>query len=231
MNDIHSTAVIGPLVQMGQGNVVGPFSVIVGDVSLGDDNWIGPHVCIGTPGEVYAVEHPAAWNGGPGTAPVAIGSSNVIREFVAIQAGPYGPTLIRDGCYLMSKSHVNHDCVLESRVTLSTGATLAGHARLGAGANLGLNATVHQRVVIGPGAMLGMCAVVTRDVPPHAKAFGSPARVRGVNRVGMTRSGYADSEISLWEQQLCGAADREWQVPEALRPDVDWWVAATRRDR
>jgi UDP-N-acetylglucosamine acyltransferase len=67
--------------------------------------------------------------------------------------------------------------------------------RVGDGANLGLGVSVHQRRLIGPGAMVGMGAVVTRDVPPWATAFGSPARVRTANVVGMRRSGLPEEAV------------------------------------
>ena len=49
--------------------------------------------------------------------------------------------------------------------------------------------------VVGPGVMLGMGSIVTRDIPPFALAFGNPARVGGVNRVGMQRAGVASLVI------------------------------------
>jgi tetrahydrodipicolinate N-succinyltransferase len=45
--------------------------------------------------------------------------------------------------------------------------------------------TIGAGAIIGPGlelgayAMIGMGAVVTADVPPHALVYGNPARVRG----------------------------------------------------
>jgi UDP-N-acetylglucosamine acyltransferase len=68
---------------------------------------------------------------------------------------------------------------------------LAGHVRVGNAANLGLGASVHQGRYVGAGVMLGMSSVVTRDIPPFAKAYGSPARVVGANVVGMRRGGIA----------------------------------------
>jgi UDP-N-acetylglucosamine acyltransferase len=44
--------------------------------------------------------------------------------------------------------------------------------------------------------MIGMGSVVTRSVPPFALAYGSPARVRGANEVGMRRKGIADEDVA-----------------------------------
>lgn len=51
--------------------------------------------------------------------------------------------------------------------------------RVRRGASIGANATILPGVTIGPSAMVGAGAVVTRDVPPYAIAFGNPARVTG----------------------------------------------------
>jgi len=48
---------------------------------------------------------------------------------------------------------------------------------IGAGAFLGTGVVVNPGVTIGPGAVVGAGAVVTRDVPAHAHAAGSPARL------------------------------------------------------
>ena len=50
---------------------------------------------------------------------------------------------------------------------------------VGEGASLGASVTVLAGVTIGEYATVGIGSVVTRDVPPHALAFGTPARVRG----------------------------------------------------
>lgn len=50
---------------------------------------------------------------------------------------------------------------------------------VGEGASLGASVTVLAGVTIGEYATIGIGSVVTRDIPPHALAHGSPARVRG----------------------------------------------------
>jgi acetyltransferase-like isoleucine patch superfamily enzyme len=48
---------------------------------------------------------------------------------------------------------------------------------VGAGAWVGPNACVRQRVTIGRGALVGMGAVVLKDVEAHTTVAGNPARV------------------------------------------------------
>ncbi len=47
------------------------------------------------------------------------------------------------------------------------------------GASVGANATITPGIVIGEKAMVGAGAVVTHNVPPHAKVVGNPARIVG----------------------------------------------------
>ena len=51
--------------------------------------------------------------------------------------------------------------------------------RIGAGADIGVNATILPGITVGRGAIVGAGAVVTRDVPQYAKVVGVPAKVIG----------------------------------------------------
>ncbi len=51
------------------------------------------------------------------------------------------------------------------------------------GASIGANATILPGVTIGDNAMVGAGAVVTHNVPPHAKVLGNPARIVGYMNV------------------------------------------------
>jgi UDP-N-acetylglucosamine acyltransferase len=196
LNSIHSTAQIIGDVSLGTGNTVGPLAVIIGPVTLGDDNWIGTGALIGAPPEVRGWGHPrdaAQPSSGGG---IVIGSRNTIREYVQIHQGWQEVTRIEDDVFVMNQSYIAHDCVVESGCTLASSVLLAGHVRLGAGANLGLGASVHQRRYVGEGAMVGMGSIVTRNIPPFAKAYGNPAVVHGANTVGMERAGLPAATIS-----------------------------------
>lgn len=200
-NTIHPTAVISGDVKLGSGNTIGPFVVITGPVTIGDGNWIGSGAVIGAPSEVRGATHPRMFDEPAGNG-VVIGSRNVIREAVQIHQGWAGVTTLGDELFLMNQSYVAHDCTVGDRVTLASSALLAGHVVVGDGANLGLGVTVHQRRRVGAGVMVGMGSVVTHDLPPFVKAYGNPVRVRGVNAVGMQRSGISTDAVTFLEKRL-----------------------------
>ncbi|RZS45167.1 UDP-N-acetylglucosamine acyltransferase [Herbihabitans rhizosphaerae] len=222
---VHPSAVIGDGVKLGTGVTVGPHAVLLGPIEVGDDCWIGPGCVIGTPPEITGVDHPSEWSA-PRDAPgVRIGARTVIRELSTIHAGSYRPTTIGADCWLLNRVYVAHDCLIGDRVTLSAGVSLGGHIQVGDGVNVGMNAVVHQRRVIGPGAMVGMGSAVSRDVPPFAKAYGSPVRLHGVNAVGMSRSGIADSDVAV----LASAYEQgrpPVELPASLVAAFAWWTAA-----
>jgi UDP-N-acetylglucosamine acyltransferase len=205
VNTIHPTAIIGPEVTLGTGNTIGPYSVIEGRVTIGDHNWIGPHVVIGMPGEMRGTHHYSPWAGETSDSAIVIGSHNVLREFTVVQQGSIRDTRIGSDCYIMDKVHVPHDAIICDGATLSAGAMIAGHVIVCPGANVGLASCIHQYAVIGAGAMVGMGAVVNRNIPPHAIAYGSPARVQRANEVGLRRKGVTDELIEAIDATLRAA--------------------------
>lgn len=225
VRSIHDTAIVGPDVQCGDEVTIGPYAVITGRVRIGSGVWIGAHAVIGAPPEVRALDPsaPAPLGSSDG---VIIGPRTVIREAVQVHAGWRSPTVIGVGGYIMNQVYIAHDGQLGDDVTLAAGVRVGGHVRIDDGANLGLGTVVHQRRVIGALAMIGMGSVVTRDVPPFAKAYGAPAIVRGVNTVGLERSGASDGDLR-WAR----TADltRPESVPDAFAPAFAWFAEAGSR--
>lgn len=78
-------------------------------------------------------------------------------------------------------SYVAHDCVIGNHVTFAPAVRCNGnvhvhdHAYIGTGAII-KQGTPDKPVVIGEGAIVGMGAVVTRDVAPHTTVIGNPAK-------------------------------------------------------
>jgi UDP-N-acetylglucosamine acyltransferase len=228
-NQVHDTAIIGPGVELGEDNIVGPYAVITGPCRIGDRNWIGAHAVIGAAPEIRGHDQGLPWGGETEDVGVEIGNDSIVREFATVHRGTQRRTGIGSRCFVMNKVHFGHDAVIGDDVTLAVSTILGGHVDVGAGANLGLGCVLHQRRVVGPGAMVGMAAVVTRDVPPYAKAFGAPARIRGVNEVGMNRRGISADDIAAVAERYRSddAATGTWTPPSALESAWEWWQART----
>jgi UDP-N-acetylglucosamine acyltransferase len=224
-SQVHPTAIIGPGVELGVDAVVGPFAVLTGPCRIGDRTWIGAHAVVGAAPEIRGHEPGLPWGGETADLGVEVGDDTTLRELTTVHRGTHRLTRIGSRCLVMNKSHIGHDAVIDDDVTLSPHVTVGGHAEIGAGATIGMASTLHQRRLVGPGAMVGMGAVVTRDVPPYAKAYGSPARVHGVNEVGMRRSGIGEDDIAaLAEQYGVDAPETDgWTPPESLRAAWEWW--------
>lgn len=236
MNRIHPTAMVSEEVVLGDGNTIGPLVVISGPVVLGDDNWIGTGVVIGAPPEVRSFVHPRAANDPAGYG-VVIGNRNTIREYAQIHQGLKSETTVGNDTFVMNQCYIAHDSTLGDGVTLASSVLLAGHVRIGDGANLGLGVAVHQFCEVGRGSMVGMGSIVVKEVPPFAKAYGSPASIHGANLVGMERSGISAAIVQILSDIYGGhAATGSGMIgagldvidDEDVRIAVDRWAKQTR---
>ena len=83
---------------------------------------------------------------------------------------------IGDAVFCLSGSIINHDAVVEDRVVIASGVTLAGFVHVEPDCYLGQACTIRQNVRVGRGSLIGMGAVVIRDVPPGSVIVGNPGR-------------------------------------------------------
>lgn len=205
---IHTTAVIGPEVEIADDVQVGPFAILEGRVRVGPGCVIEGHACLSGPltmGRDNFVGHGAvlgkspqsrSYKGDPTS--VVIGDANVFREYVTIHRGTVeggGITRIGSRNMLMIGSHVGHDCYLGDGCTLVNGALAAGHVRLDDSCILSGHSAVQQRVRVGRLAMLGGLGSTTKDVPPFILQQGYNC-VSGLNLVGLRRAGMTSATIN-----------------------------------
>lgn len=71
---------------------------------------------------------------------------------------------------------VGHDSTVGDYTMLAPGAVVSGFVHVEEGGYIGARSVIRQQLCIGAGALVGMGAVVVRDVPPGATVVGNPAR-------------------------------------------------------
>jgi UDP-N-acetylglucosamine acyltransferase len=211
---IDPTARVHPASRIGAGTTIGPYCSIGADVEIGQGCRIGASVAIEGSTEIGDGTHifPMAsiglapqdlkYKGEPTR--LVIGKRNVFREFVTINRGTLGgggTTTIGDDNLFMAYVHVAHDCRIGSRTIFGNLATLGGHVDVEDFANISAGSAVHQFCRVGRYAFIGGYSVVTKDAAPFAKTIGSrPARVFGVNSLGLSRRGFTPDTISQLKQ-------------------------------
>ena len=196
MNLIESSAKIIGDVELGDGNYIGHNSVLIGPLSIGNDNYIGNMVVIGTSAQDDILSTREHWPEFRQTNSIKIGSKNVIREFTTIHRGLISDTNVGDNNYLMAYSHVAHDCKIGDFVKIANSVQIAGFTTVQSFSYLGLSAVIHQFIVIGQASMVGMNSTVVKSVRPGSTIAGTPAKLLKPNAVGLQRIGI--SEYSWW---------------------------------
>lgn len=101
-----------------------------------------------------------------------VGAGSVLLAQVVLTAGVW----VGRHVVLMPHSTVTHDGLIGDFSTLCAGVSLGGGVTVGPAAYLGMNVSVRQLTSIGPGATVGMGAVVVEDVPAGEIWAGVPAR-------------------------------------------------------
>ena len=194
---VDSAAAIGDSV------IIGAYTIVEGDVEIGDGTWVGNHVNIRNGariGKRCEVFHSAVIGeipqdlkfGGEQTTAV-LGDDVIVREFVTVNRGTkaLGRTEIGDKSYLMAYVHIAHDCLIGENVIMANSINLGGHVEIGDWAILGGAVQVHQFTNIGQHVMIGGGFRVVQGVPPFILAAGEPLKFSGINAIGLRRRGFS----------------------------------------
>lgn len=108
---------------------------------------------------------------------ITMGKGSIICGFVHLTSN----IKIGKGFHANIYSYIAHDCVIGDFVTFAPRVSCNGnvhiedHAYIGTGAVL-RQGTPDKPLIIGKGAIVGMGAVVTKDVPAGVTVVGNPAR-------------------------------------------------------
>jgi UDP-N-acetylglucosamine acyltransferase len=228
MSAIHPTAIISPQAEIGRDVEIGPYCVIGDGVVLGDGCRLQNHVTIHGPSRMgahntfYATSsigqqtQDLKYKGEPTF--LEVGDHNVFREFCTVNRGtlPGSKTIIGSHNHFLAYCHIAHDCVVGDHVIFSNNGTLAGHVIVEDHVILGGLTAVHQFCRVGSHAITGGCSKVVQDVVPFTIVDGNPAETRGINLVGLQRSGFSENDIRALKEAYKAVWLRRQNTTDAL---------------
>ncbi|MFK7815881.1 MAG: acyl-ACP--UDP-N-acetylglucosamine O-acyltransferase [Gammaproteobacteria bacterium] len=245
MPNIHPTAVVSSNAEIDTDVKIGPYSVIEDNVIIRSGTVIGPHcvvhpyVKLGENNQLHAqvvlggVPQDISFNGEETW--VEIGDENIIRENCTVHrsTNPDAPTTLGSKCYLMSYSHVAHDCQLGNEVVLTAYVGLSGHIEIGDKAILGGHVGTHQFIRIGKYSMIAGFTPVRKDVLPFCLLGGDPVKHYRLNSIGLRRAGIKGEQYKKLENVYRHLRDGGSIEDQRGTPEIDylreWMLAPSKR--
>ena len=204
---IHPTAIVSKKAKLADDIQVGPYTIITDNVVIGKSTQIHAYcvlegnTTIGSGCEIFtgAVvgSRPQDLKYKGEKSFLEIGDNNIIREYSTFNpgTGEGSKTVIGNNNLFMAYSHIAHDCVIGNNCIIANNGTLAGHVTIEDQAVVGGLVAIHQFVRIGRLSIIGGCSKVVQDIPPYSTCDGHPARVYGLNLIGLRRNGISKDSI------------------------------------
>jgi UDP-N-acetylglucosamine acyltransferase len=198
---IHSTALVGSGVRLGENVEIGAYAIVEDGVVIGDDCTIQAHAIL-TNRVSLGARNFVGYGAVIGSAPqdfdhnqtisseVSIGDDNTFREYVTIHRGTKEGSATQVGNHnlLMGGVHVGHNVRIGDRNVMANNCLLAGYVNVGDDVVLGGGAVFHQNIRVGAMAMIRGGTAWSKDIPPYT--VGAIINtVCGLNAVGMRRKG------------------------------------------
>lgn len=205
--DIHPTAIISKKAKLSSGVSVGPYSIIGDGVNIDEGTRIGAHCVIEgrtslgkrcqvfTGAVVGSIPQDVKYKGEVSF--LEIGDDNIIREYVTINSGTEinSKTVIGNDNLIMAYSHIAHNCVIGNNCIIANCGILAGYVTIEDRVVVGGMVGIHQFTHVGEYSIIGGCSKVVSDIPPYSTCDGHPARIYGLNLVGLRRNGVGSEAI------------------------------------
>ena len=227
---VDPTSIIHPSSKIDDSVEIGPFCIISEDVEIKKGTKLLSHVVLKGPTTVgednifyqfstIGEDTPDKKFKGEKTR-LEIGHRNIFREGVTVHRGTIqdkGLTVIGSDNLLMAYSHIAHDCVVGSNNVFANNAGIAGHVRVGSNITIGALTTIHQFCNIGDYSFIGMNTSINMDIPAYVKVAADPARVIGLNSVGMGRNEISSDSISLIKKAYKLVYRKGLKIGEAIK--------------
>lgn len=200
--DVHPTAIVSPKAELADDVSIGPYVVIGpgvklgartkvhshacldGVTTLGTDNVIGRHACIGAAPQDIKYKGEETY--------LVVGDNNFFGDFSQLCRGTLKShdrtTRVGNNNFIMAYSHVGHDCIVSDYCVLANGVQLAGHVELEDHVHFGGLSGMHQFCIVGRYSIIGGGSAGNSHVPPFTRAAGFMGPINGLNSVGLRRS-------------------------------------------
>lgn len=181
---VDDTCYVGPFVSIhddctiGQRVVIHDHVTIYPHTTIEDDVTIHAGAVIGSEGFGFSHTHRDEYGAlirFPHVGGVHIERGAEIGANTCIDRGTLGNTIIRRGVKVDNLVHIAHNADVGPDTAVVANSMIAGSVSIGRGSWIAPSASIRDRLRIGEDAMVGMAAVVVKEIDDHVTVAGMPA--------------------------------------------------------
>ena len=176
MTFVHPSAYVADDVYLGKDVYIGPHASISCAV-VNDGCQVGPGARIGQMGHGFTFDEDRGWAPKDHAFGVVLGRDVYVGANTCIDRGSWRDTHIWDGTKIDNLVHIAHNVIVGRHCMIIAQAELSGSVNLADRVYVGPHATVRERLFVGEGSIVGMGAVVTKDVAAGVIVAGVSAHV------------------------------------------------------
>lgn len=167
---IAKACVLGDRVTIGANTVINAFTEIGDDCTLGSNNTIGGV------GFGYELNEENEYELMPHIGNVVLKNKVEIGNNVCIDRAVLGSTLLEDNVKVDNLVHIAHGVKIGKNSLVIANAMIAGSVEIGQNVWVSPSASIRQKLQVEEGALVGMGAVVVKNVAADSVVAGNPAK-------------------------------------------------------
>ncbi len=171
----HHT-VIEEDVIIGKNVIIGHNTVIHSRTKIGDNVRIGANCTIGGPGFGFEKNEMGDFEFIPQIGNVILEDKVEIGDNVCIDRAAIGSTILMKNVKVDNLVHIAHGCVIGENSLIIANAMIAGSTKIGNNVWVGPSSALMNKINISDNSLIGLGAVVIKDVLPNAVMVGNPAK-------------------------------------------------------
>lgn len=194
---VAKTAIIGNGVLLGSDVTIGEYVVIGNNVQIGDHTEIRNHVVIGDNtligSHCLIKSHTVIGEEGfgfdfetdgtpiriPHIGNVEIGNNVELGAFNTVAKATLEKTIIENHVKTDDHVHIAHNVVIGEKTIITACVEISGSVTIGKGVWIAPNASIINKISVGDQSLVGIGAVLTKDVAENSIVVGNPARRTG----------------------------------------------------
>jgi len=162
---IDEGTVVEHNVVLAEGTIIGKNCLIRANASIGSDGFGYERDEVGKPVKFIHLGY------------VHIGDDVEIGACTCIARGTLSNTIIHNSVKIDNLVHIAHNCIIKEGVFIIACAEVSGGVEIGERSWVAPNSSITQKVKVGQDSLIGIGAVVTKNVSESAVVAGNPAKV------------------------------------------------------